>query len=77
VGVDRDCRRAVAQRLIKTGRERGSQQLIRIDRPKMDGRFAGVPDELSIAPCLPLLGINTIIANKLRLLVDGPRRQFT
>jgi hypothetical protein len=43
----------------------------------MEGGFAVVPDELPIAPRLPLLGIQTIIANKLRLLIDGERRQVT
>jgi len=43
----------------------------------LDGGFAVVPDELPIAPRLPLLGIRVIIGNKLRLLIDGERRQVT
>jgi hypothetical protein len=39
----------------------------------MDGGFVVVPDELPIAPRLPLLGIQTILANKLGLLFDGKR----
>jgi hypothetical protein len=55
----------------------GTRQLSGIHKLKMDGGFAVVPDELPIAPRLPLLGINTIIANKLRLLIDGERRNVT
>jgi hypothetical protein len=44
---------------------------------KMDGGIAVVPDELPIAPRLTLLGIQTILGNKLRLLIDGDRRQVT
>jgi len=44
---------------------------------KMDGGIAVVPDELPIAPRLPLLGIQTILGNRLRLLIDGDRRQVT
>ena len=29
------------------------------------------------APRLPLIGLRTIVANKLRLLIDGDRRQVT
>ena len=43
----------------------------------MEGGFAIVPDELPIAPRLPLLGIQIIIANKLRLVIDGERRQVS
>ena len=55
----------------------GTRQLFGTHRLKMDGGFAVVPDELPIAPRLPLLGIHTIIANKLRLLIDGERRHVT
>ncbi len=44
---------------------------------RMDGGFAVVPDDLPMAPRLPLLGIHIIIANKLRLLIDRERRQVT
>lgn len=44
---------------------------------KMDGGIAVVPDELPIAPRLPLLGIQTILGNRLQLLIDGDRRQVT
>jgi hypothetical protein len=44
---------------------------------KMDGGIVVVPDELPIAPRLPLLGIQSIIANKLRLLINGERQQVT
>ena len=44
---------------------------------KMEGGFAVVPDDLPIAPRLPLLGMQTIIGNKLRLLIDGDRRHVT
>jgi hypothetical protein len=43
----------------------------------MDGGIAVVPDELPIAPRLPLLGIQTILGNRLQLLIDGDRRQVT
>ena len=55
----------------------GTRQLSGMHRLKMDGGFAVVPDELPIAPRLPLLGIQTIRANKLRLLIDGNRWQVT
>jgi len=44
---------------------------------KMDGGFAVVPDELPVAPRLPLLGNHIIITNKLRLMIDGESRQVT
>jgi len=44
---------------------------------KMDGGFAVVPDELPVAPRLPLLRIHIIITNRLRLLIDGESRQVT
>jgi hypothetical protein len=34
-------------------------------------------DEATLAPRLPLLGIQTIRANKLRLMIDGKRWQVT
>jgi hypothetical protein len=40
----------------------------------MDGGIAAVPDELPIAPRLPLLGIQTILGNRRQLLIDGDRR---
>jgi hypothetical protein len=55
----------------------GTRQLSGTHRLKMDGGFAVVPDELPIAPRLPLLGIQTIRANKLRLMIDGKRWQVT
>ena len=55
----------------------GTRQLSGTHRLRMDGGFAVVPDELPIAPRLPLLGIQTIIANKLCLLIDGEQRQVT
>jgi hypothetical protein len=33
--------------------------------------------EESAAPRLPLIGLRTIVANKLRLLIDGDRRLVT
>jgi hypothetical protein len=41
-------------------------------RLKIDGGSAVVPDELPIAPRLPLLGIQTIRANKFRLRTHPP-----
>jgi len=55
----------------------GTRQLSGTHRLRMEGGFAVVPDELPIAPRLTLLGIQIIIANKLRLLIDGKRRQVT
>jgi len=55
----------------------GMRQLSGTHRLKMDGGIAVVSDELPIAPRLPLLGIQTILANKLRLLIDGKRWQVT
>jgi len=55
----------------------GTRQLSGTHRLRMDGGFAVVPDDLPIAPRLPLLGIHIIIADKLRLLIDGERRQVT
>ena len=55
----------------------GKRQLSGTHRLTMDGGFAVVPDELPIAPRLPLLGIQMIRANKLRLLIDGKRWQVT
>jgi hypothetical protein len=55
----------------------GTRQLSGARRMKMDGGFAVVPDEMPIAPRLPLLGMQTIIANKLKLLIDGELRQVT
>ncbi len=43
----------------------------------MDGAIAVAPDELPIAPRLPLPGIETILGNRLRLLIDGDRQQVT
>jgi len=50
---------------------------IKYDCLKIDGGIAVIPDELAIAPRLPLLGIQTILGNRLRLLIDGDRRQIT
>src|SRR5262249_48946958 len=50
---------------------RGTRQLSGPHPMKMEGGFAVVPDDLPIAPRLPLLGMQTIIGNKLRLLIDG------
>ena len=55
----------------------GTRQLSGTHRLEMDGGFVVVPDELPIAPRLPLLGIQTLRANKLRLLIDGKRWQVT
>jgi hypothetical protein len=55
----------------------GTRQLSGTHRMKMEGGFAVVSDEMPIAPRLPLLGMQTIIGNKLRLLIDGERRQVT
>ena len=55
----------------------GTHRLSEVYRLRMDGGFAVVPDDLPIAPRLPLLGIQTIISNKLRLIIDGERRQVT
>ncbi len=50
---------------------------IKSDCLKMDGAIAVAPDELPIAPRLPLPGIETILGNRLRLLIDGDRQQVT
>lgn len=55
----------------------GRRELAGTFRLKMDGRIAVVPDEPPIAPRLPLLGIQTILSNRLQLLIDGDRRQVT
>jgi hypothetical protein len=55
----------------------GTRQLSAARRIKMEGGFAVVPDEMLIAPRLPLLGMQTIICKKLQLLIDGERRQVT
>ncbi len=55
----------------------GQRELTGTYRLKMDGGIAVVPDELPIAPRLPLLGIQTILGNRLQLLIDGDRRQVT
>jgi hypothetical protein len=55
----------------------GRRELAGTHRLKMDGGIAVVPDELPIAPRLPLLGIQTILGNRLQLLIDGDRRQVT
>ncbi len=44
---------------------------------KMDGGIAVIADELPIAPRLPLLGIQIILGNRLRLVINGDRRQVT
>jgi hypothetical protein len=44
---------------------------------KVDGGIAVVPDELPIAPRPPLLGIQIALDNRLRLVIDGDRRQVT
>ncbi len=43
----------------------------------MEGGIAVVPDDLPIAPRLPLLGIQGILANRLKLVIDGKRREVT
>jgi hypothetical protein len=55
----------------------GTRQLSGTHPVKMDGGFAVVPDELPIAPRLPVLGIQIIRANRLRLLIDGRRWEVT
>jgi hypothetical protein len=55
----------------------GRRELAGTYRLKMDGGMAVVPDELPIAPRLPLLGIQTILGNRLKLLIDGDRRRVT
>jgi hypothetical protein len=55
----------------------GKREFAGTYRLTLDGGIAMVPDELPIAPRLPLLGIQTIIGNKLRLVIDGDRRQVT
>jgi hypothetical protein len=57
--------------------QRGTHRLAEMHRLEMEGGFAVVPDELPIAPRLPLVGLQTIIGNRLRLLIDGDRRQVT
>ena len=44
---------------------------------RMDGGIAVVHDSLPFAPRLPLLEIRAIISNRLRLFLDGDRRQVT
>jgi hypothetical protein len=44
---------------------------------RMEGGIAVVPDDLPIAPRLPLLGMQAIITNGLRLIIDGKKRQVT
>jgi hypothetical protein len=56
---------------------RGTRRLAEMHPMKMEGGFAVVLDELPIAPRLPLLGIQIVIGNRLRLLIDGDRRQVT
>lgn len=55
----------------------GTRELTGTYRLKMDGGIAVGPDELPIAPRLSLLGIQTILGNRLQLLIDGDRRQVT
>jgi hypothetical protein len=55
-------------RLERTGRT------YRLEMPQGVSVF---PDGSADAPCLPLLGLRTIIANKLRLVIDGTRRDVT
>jgi hypothetical protein len=55
----------------------GTRELFGMHRLKSDGGFAVVPDELPIAPRLPLFGIQPIRSNELRLLIDGNRWQIT
>jgi hypothetical protein len=55
----------------------GERELAGTYRLTMEGGIAVVPDELPIAPRLPLLGIQTIIGNRLRLMIDGDRRRVT
>ena len=55
----------------------GNRQVAGTHRLELDGGIAVVPDELPIAPRLPLLGIQVIIGNRLRLVIDGERRQVT
>jgi hypothetical protein len=44
---------------------------------EVDGGIAVIPDDLPIAPRLPLLGIKAILGNGLRLMIDGKRRHVT
>jgi hypothetical protein len=55
----------------------GTRKLAGSCRLKMDGGIAVVPDELPIAPRLPLLGIQAVLGNRLQLIIDGDRRQVT
>jgi hypothetical protein len=66
-----------AAELFVCRNQAGSKKLDGTFRLKMDGGIAVVPDELPIAPRLPLLGIQTIISNRLRLVIDGNRRHVT
>ena len=44
---------------------------------QMDQGIAVVPDESRAAPRLPLLGMRALIGNRLRLIINGERRQVT
>ena len=63
---------------LKLHRNRPGRRELRDAYPlKMDGGIAVIPDDLPIAPRLPLLGIKAIIGNKLRMILDGRRKNVT
>lgn len=43
----------------------------------MEHGIAVIPDDLPVCPRLPILGLRTIIQNKLRLIIDGERATVT
>ncbi len=55
----------------------GTHRLSGTYRIDLDGGIAVIPDDLPIAPRLPLLGIQAILTNRLRLMIDGSKRQVT
>ena len=88
-GLGLNCRRSAQSRIsghwvpqcaaqLRLHRNVAGRRELRDAYPlKMVGGIAVIPDDLPIAPRLPLLGIKAIIGNELRMILDGKRREVT